>query len=152
GRLQRVEDLLPAVHVLAGPGKAVLVDDGVGAGAVDVPDAERLAENQVAVHDRELVPVERAHRRPCRAVPFGVVLAAVARTAEPARREHLDQRYFLAAAGAVVLRVVGEARPVRLDRAPEVCAPVRDDREARLAADLAVVTDVRRAPGDLSLV
>src|SRR5262249_40968219 len=102
--------------------------------------------------ERELVRVERAPGRPCGAVPFGVVLAAVARTAEPARREHLDQRYFLAAAGAVVLRVVGEARPVRLDRAPEVCAPVRDDREARLAADLAVVTDVRRAPGDLSLV
>src|SRR5262249_25494439 len=149
-RIQWVEDLLPAVDVLAGTGEAVLVDDGVCAGAVHVPDAEGLAEHEVAVGDRELVPVERPDGRTRRAGPLRVVLAAVARTAETAGREHLDQRHFLAAAGAVVLRVVGEARAVRLHGTPEVRAPVRDDREARLAVELAVVTDVRGAAGDLS--
>ena len=48
-----------------------------------------LAEEEVAVADRERVAVERAHGRARDAVPLGVVLAAVARAAE-ARRLHRD--------------------------------------------------------------
>src|SRR5262249_3371576 len=141
-----------AVAGSAGPGRAVVGAGGVGPGAARGPAAEGLAGQGGAVGDRDLGPVERPDGRTRRAVPLRVVLAAVARTAETAGREHLDQRHFLAAAGAVVLRVVGEARAVRLHGTPEVRAPVRDDREARLAVELAVVTDVRGAAGDRSRV
>src|SRR5262245_4050993 len=142
-RLDRVEDLLPAVDVLTRPGELVLVDRGVLALPGDVRDAERLAEDQVAVDDRELVAVERAHRRAGRAVPLGVVLAAVARTAEASRRDDRDQRHLLSLLTRRNLLLVGRLRrAVRLHRTAEVGAAVRDDREAGLTVQRAVVADV----------
>ena len=99
----------------------------------------------MAVDDRVLVAVERAHRRARGAIPFGVVLTAVAWTAEAAGREHLDQRDVLTAALVDLLLRVVEHRPVRLHGTAEMRAAVGDDREARLSHQKAVVADVRGA-------
>src|SRR5436190_941904 len=148
-RLERVEDLLPAVDVLAGASEPVLVDHGVLAGPVDVADAERLAQDQVTLDDRVIPEIEGANRRARGAVALRVVLTAVARTAEAAGREHRDKRHALAAAFVQPLPAA-ERRTVRLHRAPQVCAAVGDEREARLPIECAVVADVDRAMGDLS--
>src|SRR2546428_6934008 len=94
-RLEWIEDLLPGRDVLAGPGEAVPVDDRVLARSLDLRDAERLAEDQVAVANRVLVAVERAHGRTGGAVALLVVLAAVTGTSEATGGEHLDQRDVL---------------------------------------------------------
>ena len=62
-RLHRVEPALGPVDVLARAGERVLVDLRVGARAVDMRDAERAEQHEVAVVDLELVAVERANRR-----------------------------------------------------------------------------------------
>ncbi len=107
----------------------------------------RLADEQAAVADRERVAVERAHRRAGDAVALGVVLAAVARAAEARDR---------APSGSASRRRTASCSSsssgaVRLHRAAEVRAVVRDDREARLALEQPVVADERRPPRDLAL-
>src|SRR5439155_16053714 len=131
--LNRVEPRLDPVDVLARERVRPLVDLGGRAGAVDMADGVRLAEVETAVADRERVAVERSHRRPGDAVALGVVLAAVARAAEAGglRRDQRDV--------AELLLLVVEERPVGPHRAAEVGAVVRDDREARLALEQAVV-------------
>src|SRR4051794_9962666 len=146
GRLDGIEPGLETVHVLAREGERPLVDHGRRADAVDVRDRERLADEEVAVADREGVAVERAYRRTGDPVPLGVVLAAVARTAEAGDRHGRDQGHI-----AERLRVLLVQRTVRLHRAAEVRTVVRDDREARLAVQLAVVADERRPPRHLAL-
>src|SRR3954462_957191 len=81
-RVDRIEELLDAVDVLAGADELVLVDLRLGAGTFDVRDGVLAEQDQPPVVDLEVVAVERAHRRACRPVPLGVVLAAVARAAE----------------------------------------------------------------------
>ena len=71
------------------------MDLGLRAGAVDLRDAVVAAEDQVALDDRELVAVERAHGRTGRAVALGVVGAAVAGAAEAGDGEHRDGRHDL---------------------------------------------------------
>src|SRR5690348_7410876 len=150
-RLNRVEDLLDAVDVLARAGELVGVDLGVFPLTVDVRDAERLAEDEVAVDDRVLVAVERPDRRAGRAVPLRVVLAAVTRAAEAAGRNRRDERHLLSLlAGRNLLLVTRLHGTVRLHRATEVRAAVRDDREARLTVECTVVADVRRTPRDVA--
>src|SRR5919204_472187 len=150
-RLQGIEPLLGAVDVLAGPRKPVLLDLRAPARADHLADAEGLAERETAVADVELVAVERADGRPGGAVALGVVLAPVAGTAESARRQRRDQRHLAALRLRLRLLVV-EHRPVRLHRATEVRAPVREHGEARLAADEAVVPDVGGTARDLALL
>ena len=121
----------------------------VRAGPDDLGDRERRAEEEVAVANRERVAVERAHRRAGGAVALGVVLAAVARAAEAGERDGRDQRHVLVGDGVRVVE-----RAVRLHRAAEMRAVVRDDREARLVVPelgRAVVADERRAARDGSL-
>ena len=55
-------------------------------------------------------------------------------------------------ADLLLLRLLVGDRARRLDGAAEVGAVVRDDREARLAVELAVEADEGRAPADLALV
>ncbi len=64
-------------------------------------------------------------------------------TAEAGDRDRRDQRHV-----GELLRAARVERPVRLHRAAEVRAVVRDDREARLAVQLPVVAHVGRAPRD----
>src|SRR5712691_11771093 len=77
-RVERIEDLLDAVDVLARADLFVLVDLCLRAGAVDVRDGVRAEQYQAAVVDLEGVAVERTHRRAGRAVALRVVLTAVA--------------------------------------------------------------------------
>src|SRR6266516_4941476 len=149
-RLQGVEDLLPAVHVLSRPGELVLVDAGVLALADDLRDAVGLQEPEMAVLDLVVVAVEATHGRARSPVPFGVVLTAVARTAEAAGWNGRDHRDALAGPDLDDLLLVVLHRPVWLHRTTEVGASVRDDREARLAVERAVVANVRGSPGDLA--
>src|SRR5215210_3048915 len=149
-RLDRVQDLLPAVDVLAGARELVLVDARILPLALHARDAVRVAENQPSVLDRVVVAIESAHGRAGDAIPLGVVLAAVARAAEAAGRDRRRHRYFLSALPLDLLLLVVLHRSVWLNRAAEMRAAVRDDREARLPAELSVVADIRRPAGDLS--
>src|ERR1700751_4127946 len=76
-RVERIEPRLRPGSGLACAFQCVALDERLRSGAVDAVDAVEPAEDQVAVADRELVPVERARRRPRRAVALGVELAAV---------------------------------------------------------------------------
>src|SRR5947207_3707000 len=129
-RVEGIEPLLGPVDVLAGPRRLVLVDLRLRALAVDVRHREGAEQDEPTVDDRILVPVERAHGRAGGAVALGVVLAAVTRTAEAGghRRRERD-RAVLAALDLVLQPEDLAARAVRLDRAAEVRAAVRDDRE-----------------------
>src|SRR5437870_4362175 len=149
-RLDGVEDLLPTVDVLARPGELVLVNPGVLSLAVDVRDAVRRAEDEMPVDDLEVVAVERAHRRSRGAVALRVVLAAVAGAAVAARWDRRDHGDVLPILPLDVLRLVVLHRTVRLHRAAQVRAAVRDDREARLAVQEPVVADVRRSVRNLT--
>src|SRR3954451_14945353 len=80
--LNRIEPRLGPVDVHAGERVVPLEDLRRAARALDLGDGVRAAEQDAAVHDRELEAVERAHRRACDAVALGVVLAAVAGAAE----------------------------------------------------------------------
>src|SRR6266508_6064243 len=144
-RLQRIEELLHAVDMLAGPGELVPVDQGVLSLPLHVRHAVRLAEDEVAVDHLELVAVERANGWAGNAVALDVVLAAVARTAVAAGGNRRDHRDALALLAVDLLLLVVLHGAVRLHRAAEVRATVRDDREAGLAAQQAVVADVRGA-------
>src|SRR5206468_224990 len=93
GRLPRVEPALGAVDVLPGAGLRVLVDLGRGAGPVDLRDAVRAEQHEAPVVDLVVEAVERADGRTGGAVALLVVLPAVARTAESARRNHRDDRH-----------------------------------------------------------
>ncbi len=62
-----------------------------------------------------------------------------------AGRNRRDHRDLLAFRKVDLLRLVVLDRAIRLHRAAEVRAAVRDDREARLAVQLTVVADVRGA-------
>ena len=120
----------------------ILLDPRVLAGALDLVDAVGAAEDQPAVLDRVSVAVERADGRAGGAVALGVVLPAVAGAAEAGRLsgrqlEQLDPGLV----GDEASRLVVD-RAVRLDRAAEVGAAVRENGEARLAAEQAVVADV----------
>src|SRR5207237_1071773 len=98
----------------------------------------RLAEVEAALANRELVAVETAHGRPGRAVALLVVGAAVAGAAEAG--EALDRREGDQLVPRLqVLRLLRLLESVRLHRAAEVRAAVRDDREAGLLAEQAVV-------------
>ncbi len=138
--------------MLTGAREAVLVDPRLRALAVDVRDAVGAGEPEAPVADRVVEAVERADRGAGDAVPLRVVLAAVAGAAEAAGRERADQRHVLAAASVQLGLVLVEHGPVRLHRAAEVGAAVGDDREARLAVELAVVAHVRRAAAHLALL
>src|SRR5712691_3845021 len=148
-RLQRVEKLLPTVDVLAGTGELVLVDQRVLPLALHMRHAVRRTEDEVAVPDLVVVPVERANRRAGNAIALGVVLPAVAGAAVTARGNGRDQRDPLTALALDVLLLVVLHRSVRLDGTAEVRAAIRDDREARLTVQETVVADVRRAMRDL---
>src|SRR3954453_319578 len=82
GRVDGIEDLLDPVDVLTRADELVLVDLRLRAGPVDLRDRVLAQQNQPALPDVELVAVEGADRRAGGAVPFGVVLAAVARAPE----------------------------------------------------------------------
>ncbi len=110
-----------------------------------------MPRQEPSVVDPELVAVERAYRRAGRSVALVVVLAAVARTAEAGGGRGRDPVDLLAVLGLGLLLVV-QRQPVHLHGAAEVDAAVREDREARLAVEQAVVADVRRAPRDLALL
>ena len=114
-------------------------------GALDAGDAEELADEEVALADRELGAVERADGRAGGAVALGVVLAAVARAAEAGR---LGRRQLDVVAERLLLVV--EDGAVRLHRAAEVRAARVEDREARHAFQLAVVADEHRASAHLA--
>ena len=107
----------------------------------------------MAVADRVLLAVERAHGRAGAAVALGVVQPAVTRASE-GLREHGPELDALD-----LLRRLFVDRPVRLHGTAEMDAAAVEDREARLHATLvrrvldeAVVADERRAPAHLSLV
>src|SRR5262249_3179144 len=117
--------------MLARAGRLVLVDLRLASGSHDVRDGVGAEQDRTAVVDLEPVAVERAHGRPGRPVALGVELAAVAGTAVAGR----DDRDELGGAvrGALADGRLAEGRPlraVRLRRAADVRAPVRDDREA----------------------
>src|SRR6476659_9449976 len=147
GGRDRVQEALDAVDVDAGVRLVVLRDPRARAHALDVRDAERPAEDQVAVDDRELEAVERADGRPGLPVALRVVETAVARAAE-ARREHRSELHAV----DFLLRLLVD-RAVRLDGTPEVDAAAVDRREAGLTVlGEAVVPDERRAARHLTLV
>src|SRR4051794_7518037 len=125
--VEGIQDLLDAVHVLTGAGELVLVDLRLGTGALDLRHRIRAQQDEASVLDLEVVAVESADRRPGRAVALGVVLAAVTGAAE-ARGLRLVQ-LNRPVGGRLLLRLAH--RPVRLHRAAEMGAPVRDDGEAR---------------------
>src|SRR5439155_14635309 len=132
--LHRVEPALPVLDVLPGAGELVAVDLGVGAGSVDLLHAVRAGEVEAALLDRERVAVEAAHGRAGGAVAFEVVGTTVAGAAEAG--EPVDRRERVAAVVSLdVLRRAAVHEPVRLHRAAEVRAAVRDDREARQLAE-----------------
>src|SRR5712691_11802237 len=129
-RLDRVEPGFRSRDVLAGTCEAIPLDAGVLALARDLRDAVRLRKDEPPVDDLVLVAVERAHGRAGRPVALLVVLAAVAGAAE-AGGERRDQRHLAAALRVLRLLLLVEDGAVRLHRAAEVGAAVRDDREAR---------------------
>src|SRR5256885_6757709 len=132
-RLQWVEDLLPAVDVLAGSGELVLVDQGVLPLALHVRDAVRRTENEVTVDDREVVTVQRANRRSRDAVAFDVVLAAMALTAVTAGGDRPGHRHPPAPRGGDVL-LLGVLHPAaRRGGANPGRATGSKEREARAA-------------------
>src|SRR5215207_241955 len=133
---ERVEDLLGAVDVLAGVGQPVGLHLGLRALALDLADAVGLLEPEAALADRVLVPVERANGWARGAVALLVVGASVARAAETRhlRRPELDRPR-----GRLDLLCFSR-RSLRLRRATQVHAAVRDDGEARDAVGHAVVT------------
>src|SRR3954451_4558064 len=158
-RVDGIEELLGAVDVLARADLLVLVDLGLCPGALHVGDRKRAEEDYAAVVYLERVAVERAHGRAGDAVALRVVLASVAGAAVAGRGDRLElggagQRVLLEGRGAGVLLA---DRAVRLYRAAEVGAAVRDDREARHlllrlgVGDVAVVADEGRPPTDLAL-
>src|SRR5581483_7973471 len=102
-RVDRVEPLLGPVDVLARPDELVLVDARLRAGALDLRDGVLARQDQPAVLDQ--VAEAGGHRRAERDLPV--------------RRLLLDRLQAEDRAG----------RAVRLDRAAEVRAAVRDDRE-----------------------
>src|SRR5205823_10085975 len=146
----RPEPELRAGDVLARVVQRVLLDPRVLPGAAYEVDAVGAAQDQAAVLDRVVVTVERADGRPGRAVALGVVLAAVARAAEPCRLRGGLLQDLVAGLVGDGLRLAGLDRAVRLHRAAEMRASVREDREARLVLQQAVVPDVRRASRDLA--
>src|SRR5207244_2047229 len=109
------------------------VDAGARARALDAADAVQPAEHEVAVADRELVPVERPWSRPGGAVALRVELAAVTGAAEPAGGHGGDEP-DLAGARPLQPVLLHEHRPVRLRRAAHVGAAAGHDREAGHAA------------------
>ena len=90
------------------------MDPGVCARAHNLADAVDVSEPQAAPADRELVPVERPRRRACGTVALGVEDAAVAGTAEAARR-------------------LGRNEPDPAGARPLQPVPLREDRPVRLA-------------------
>src|SRR6266478_9072951 len=150
-RVERVEDLLDPVDVLAGADCFVLVDLRLPACAVDLRHRVRAEEDDAAVVDLEVVAVEGAYGRACGAVALRVVLAAVARAAEACRDDR--QERDLPVRAGLRLRLQADERAsgaVRLHRAAEMGAAVRDDREARhllpLDGDRAVAANEGGAP------
>src|SRR5207247_3887668 len=85
-RLERIEPRLGTGDVVAGVRKAVAVDLRAAARLVDMRDAVRAEQNEVAVANLVLVAVEPAYRRAGRSVSLLVVRAAVARADESSRR------------------------------------------------------------------
>src|SRR4029079_2588520 len=106
-----IEPALDAVDVHARVRLVVLHDPRARTHALNGSDAEQAAEDEVAVLDRELVPVERADGRARATVALGVVEATVARAPE-ARSEHGPE---LDAVDLLPRLLVD--RPVRLHRA-----------------------------------
>src|ERR671936_2664887 len=88
--LERIEPLLGAVHVLAGPRELVLVDLRLRARARDVRDGVGAEQHQAPFPDLEVETVERADRRPRGAVALRVVLTAVTRAPEAGGRDRDD--------------------------------------------------------------
>src|SRR5581483_7246595 len=131
-RVEGIEDLLPAVHVLARADRLVLLDLRLRARADHLRDRERAEQDEPAVVDLERVAVERAHGRAGGAVALRVVLAAVAGAAEAGGHDGVERE-------RAVRGLLGERRhaedrarrPVRLHGTAEMRAAVRDDREAR---------------------
>ena len=111
----------------------ILLDPRILAGALDVVDAVGAAEDQAPVLDRVVVTVEPADGRAGGAVALGVVLAAVAGAAE-ARRLRGVSFDLGPALSLTSLDGLGVDGAVGLDRAAEVRAAVREDREARLVS------------------
>src|SRR5262249_53863488 len=144
GRLDRVQPGLETAHRLAGERVRRHVDPGAGAGPFHICNRERLPDDEAAVPDRERVAVESAHRRPGDAVPLRVVLASVAGAAESGG---VDGEPPGAAEVAHLLVLDGA---VGLDGAAEVDTVVREDREAGLVAEKAVVADERGPPRDVA--
>src|SRR5438034_5008875 len=141
-RLQRIHPGLDSVDMLARAVELVLLDLRVLRRPGDLGRPERVAEDQVAVDDRELVAVKGTHGRAGDAVPLRVVRAAVAGADEAGRGEARDQRHVAALRLEGLLLVLAE-RPAGLDRAAEMRAAVGDARVARLAVEEAVVADER---------
>src|SRR5882724_5908923 len=130
-RVERVEDLLDAVDVLARPDLFVLVDLRLRARAFDVRDRIRAEQHETAVVDLEGVTIERTRRRAGRAIALRVVLAAVARAAEAGGDDRKERDLpVLAGLGERLQPKDRAARAVRLHRATEMRAMVRDNREA----------------------
>src|SRR5215210_6111768 len=146
--LDRVEEGLEAVDVLARALEPVGLDHGVRALTVDLPDAVRLEQRQVAVDDPVLVAVERPNRRPGDPVAFGVVRASVAGTAEVRRLDRGQRQLRLLRLDRLALVVL--PRAARLRRTPEMDTAVGDDRDARPAVLLPVVADEGRPARHLS--
>ena len=78
-RVERIEDLLDSVDMLARADFLVLVDLRLRAAAFDLRYGVRAEQDQAPVDDREVVAVEAADGRACGAVALRVVLPAVAR-------------------------------------------------------------------------
>ena len=100
----------------------------------------------MAVLDRERVAVERPHRRARRC---GCPRCRTGRRDTGSRSPRSRSSGSGSRPPKCFVRCVVE-RAVRLHRAAEVRAVVRDDREAWLPVQLAVVANVRSAPGDLA--
>src|SRR4051812_18263463 len=89
--VERIEDLLDAVEVLARPDLFVLVDLRLRTRALHVGDGVRAQQDEAAVPDLEGVTVERMRRRAGRAIALRVVLPAVTGAAE-ARGDDRQER------------------------------------------------------------
>ena len=103
----------------------------VRARPIDLADAERLAEHDVAVDDRVVVAIERAHRR----AGDTVALECRRRRRGRGRRTRTGsvgiRRDGLALGSPDRLGGVHVGLPAGLGRTAEVDAAVREDREAR---------------------
>ena len=110
-------------------------------------DRERLADEEVAVDDRERVAVERAHGRARRS---GCPRCRTGRRGRGSRSP-TGSPGSCVTSSVVRRRACSCELAVRLHRAAEVRAVVRDDREARLLAEEAVVADEGRPPRDDAL-